>query len=99
MEKPAVTDKRFPLCSYLGVLRKTSSGRTLVISTSTLNAAVGWKTYQGFLPHMEHTREAGYVTPASCETWLRSLGLLSAVIAAQRLKRPADTPTIEFKRA
>lgn len=69
----AITDKRYPKCSELGVLRKTNRGY-LCISTTALLTAVGWKKYRGFLPMMTHRRHSnnlnGYVTPESCEAWL-----------------------------
>jgi hypothetical protein len=69
----SVIDKRFPLCSKLGVLRTTTSGG-LCISTAALHNALGWNKYKEFLPFMEHVRRGrnaiGYVTPISCEAFL-----------------------------
>lgn len=72
-----ITNKQFPLCSKLGVLRNTSKGNgRLVISTAALCELLGWKVYRKFLPIMQHTgtkTNPGCVTPESCEAFLRTL--------------------------
>jgi hypothetical protein len=66
-----VTDRRYPLCSKLGVLRRNNRG-VLVVSTSALYAALTWPVYREFLPTLRHTRLInGMVTPESCEAFLR----------------------------
>ena len=63
------TDRRFPHCSALGVLRRCKGGG-LCVSTTALKEVVGWHKYQTYLPHMQHATNAG-PTPQSCEEWLR----------------------------
>lgn len=78
-----ITDKRYPLCSKLKVLRsvdvRNGARGTLVVSTRALHDAVGWKLYQEFLPHMQHVGPS--VTPGSCEAWLKTMnGKLPALV-------------------
>ena len=65
-----IKDKRYPKCSKLGVLRKR--GKYLMVSTTALKNAVGWRTYQKYLPHMRYRLSAG-PTPDSCEKFLKKL--------------------------
>lgn len=66
-----LTDKRYPHCSRLGILRRTSKHLDLCISTTALYEVVGWKKYQTFLPYMMHGARNGQVLPGSCERWLK----------------------------
>jgi hypothetical protein len=67
----AITSREFPKCSRLGVLRKTNSKR-YVVSTAALHDALGWPTYEKYLPLMEHVGN-GCPTADSCEEFLRGL--------------------------
>lgn len=68
-----ITSKDFPLCSRLGVLRKTTGGN-LAISTGALYRELGWEKYRKFMPYMKHEPpQSGYVTPDSCERFLETL--------------------------
>lgn len=69
-----INDKNYPLCSKIGVLRRTYSngGEAVVVSTTALREAIGWSLYKTYLPYMKHANASG-PTPASCEEWLRTL--------------------------
>jgi hypothetical protein len=67
----AITDTRYPRCSKLGVLRKSNTKR-LMVSTADLHDKLGWRTYEKYLPLMEHVGN-GCPTAESCEAFLRGL--------------------------
>lgn len=68
-----ITDKKYPKCSALGILRRTTKG-SLTVSTQALHEALGWEAYRGFLSSMKHSAgSTGFVTPDSCEKWLATL--------------------------
>ena len=67
---------KFPLCEQLGVLRSVTTrngSRKLVVSTAALHEALGWPTYEKYLPYMEQSGYNAGVTPESCEEFLRTL--------------------------
>jgi hypothetical protein len=73
----SIRDRRFPRCSTLGVLRRTSRRPGgvpyIIVSTEALYRAVGPQTYREYLPLMQHRSAAG-PTPESCEGFLEAIG-------------------------
>jgi len=72
-----ITDKRYPNCSRLNVLRQVRKDAYLVVSTAALHNAIGWEAYQRYLPVMKYYQERGGNTPGptpdSAEQFLKGM--------------------------